>query len=97
MEILLEPWKMEYGIEPYEVVMIGDMLDRDTAVARSCGVRSVWLCTNQNKKELNLKTMIDDGIKADYQMAHYKQLLGILELMSLDVKHIEENNIPNCF
>ena len=47
-------------MQPWEIAFVGDMLDRDIAMAHSVGLRTVWMKAREYHKEVNTK-MLEKG------------------------------------
>lgn len=75
-------------IKPYEMVMIGDQMDRDIECAHRSNIRSIYMAycpenlTNDEKA-------LGKGELPDFHMIDLRQVEFLLKIMDKDVKFIE--------
>lgn len=60
------------GVEPHEVVYIGDNLVADIAPPRDLGMHAVWA------KRAAKKTMEETGVRAEYEVSNFAELRALL-------------------
>ena len=72
------------------MVMIGDMINRDIAVAKNCQIRSIFMVETQQDKEKNIKDLANKT-KLDMVAISFNHLRSVVQQIQDDATFIQEN------
>jgi len=76
---LLEMISLKYDLKPSEILVVGDVIDSDIAMAKRFGAKSVLIPYDQQKKLQNNSSGKD--VKPDFILQKIEELIGMLSFV----------------